>query len=129
MFMNIGKRIEQKLIELGWERKDLLVRVDGLSVQALSNLIRRGSKKSEWDEKIADALGVSVLWLVYGKSTTELRQPSVVYTIEPESKRDTVKNKITAALDGISDDGLLMLLGKAEEISERFPKLAKQTQS
>lgn len=129
MFMNIGKRIEQKLMELGWERKDLLVRVDGLSVQALSNLIRRGSKRSEWDEKIADALGVSVLWLVYGKSTPDLRQPSVVYTIEPESKRDTVKNKITAALDGISDDGLLMLLGKAEEISERFPKLAKQTQS
>ena len=64
--MAIGKRIEKRLEELRWKRKDLLDRVDNLTVQALSNLIRRDSKRSEWDVKIADALGVSVNWLVYG---------------------------------------------------------------
>lgn len=66
--MNIGRRIEQRLKDLGWERKDLLDRVPELSPQALSNLIRRDSKRSEWDELIAGALGMSVLELVYGKS-------------------------------------------------------------
>lgn len=65
--MNIGGRINQKLKELGWERKKLLAEVPDLSTAALSNLIRRDSVRSEWDEKIATALGVSVMWLVYGK--------------------------------------------------------------
>jgi hypothetical protein len=69
--MNIGKRIEQRLLDLHWERNDLLSRVPDLSAQALSNLIRRDSKRSEWDEVIAAALGVSVLWLVYGRDTHE----------------------------------------------------------
>lgn len=67
--MNIGKRIEQRLNELNWERKDLLAKVPDLSTAALSNLIRRDSKRSEWDERIARALEVSVMWLVYGKET------------------------------------------------------------
>lgn len=65
--MNIGGRIEKQLSALNWERKDLLARVPDLTAQALSNLIRRDSVRSEWDEVIADALGVSVMWLVYGK--------------------------------------------------------------
>jgi hypothetical protein len=64
--MNIGGRIDQKLSDLRWERKDLLEKVPELSVQSLSALIKRDSKRSELDEDIAKALGVSVLWLVYG---------------------------------------------------------------
>lgn len=66
--MNIGGRIVQRLEALQWERKDLLARVPDLTAQALSNLIRRDSVRSEWDELIAEALGVSVMWLVYGKN-------------------------------------------------------------
>lgn len=64
--MNIGGRIVKRLTELKWERKDLLDRVPDLTSQALYNLIKRDSVRSEWDEKIAEALGVSVMWLVYG---------------------------------------------------------------
>lgn len=69
--MNLGKRIEKTLGDLRLERKDLLARVPDLTPQALSNLICRDSKRSEWDEAIAKALGVSVLWLVYGKPAQE----------------------------------------------------------
>lgn len=59
--MAIGKRIEIMLTKLGWERTDLMGRVPNLTPQALSNLIRRDSKRSEWDEAIANALGVDVI--------------------------------------------------------------------
>lgn len=65
--MNIGGRIVQRLRGLRWERKDLLNRIPDLTPQALSNLIRRDSKRSEWDLIIARELGVSVTWLVYGQ--------------------------------------------------------------
>jgi hypothetical protein len=68
--MNLGKRIEQRLKDLNWDRKDLLEKVTELTPQALSNLIRRDSRRSEWDEAIAAALGVNVLWLVYGHQPT-----------------------------------------------------------
>lgn len=68
--MNIGKRIVERLAELKWQRRDLLDAVDDLSAQALSNLIVRDSKRSEWDQQIAKALGVSVMWLVYGEESS-----------------------------------------------------------
>lgn len=83
--MNIGSRIQHRLQELHWERRDLLERVPDLTPQALSNLIKRDSKRSEWDEANAAALGVSVLWLVYGKdgdgtsSTHSAAQPRATY--------------------------------------------------
>lgn len=67
--MNLGKRIEYRLDQLHWERKELFDRIPELSAQALSNLINRDSKRSERDVKIADALKVSVLWLVYGEES------------------------------------------------------------
>lgn len=67
--MNLGKRIEHRLKELGWERKALYDAIPELTPQALSNLIKRDSKRSEWDTQIAHALHVSVLWLVYGDET------------------------------------------------------------
>ena len=66
--MNIGGRILQRLDEIKKTRKWLLEQVPDLSPQALSNLIVRDSRRSEWDEDIARALGVSVMWLVYGKT-------------------------------------------------------------
>lgn len=73
--MNIGGRITKRLKDLQWERADLLSRLPELSPQALSNLIVRDSKRSEWDVKIADALGVSVMWLVYGVVDHAVKEP------------------------------------------------------
>lgn len=67
--MAIGKRIVERLKQLKLPRQYLFEKIPDLTPQALSNLIKRDSKRSEWDEKIAAALQVSVLWLVYGKET------------------------------------------------------------
>ncbi len=86
--MNIGGRIKKRLGDLGWERKDLIdavARMDEaapLTAQALSNLITRDSKRSEWDIVLAKALGVSVLWLVYGLET-EVPMKTVAQASQP----------------------------------------------
>ena len=64
--MNLGKRIESQRLALGWEHKDILARVPGLSQQSLSGLVTRDSKTSEHAFAIADALGVSARWLMTG---------------------------------------------------------------
>lgn len=69
--MNIGGRIKKRLEELGWERARLIELVPDLTPANLSALIRRDSKRSEFDEQIAKALGVSLLWLVYGHEPKE----------------------------------------------------------
>lgn len=82
--MNLGKRIEARLAELKWSRNQLLDRVPELSAQALSNLIRRDSRRSEWDEQIAKALGVTVLWLVYGyEDQVRVEEKAAVYDFQP----------------------------------------------
>lgn len=127
--MNLGKRIAERLDQLGWERKDLLDRVDGLSVQSLSNLIRRDSKRSELDERIAEALGVSVLWLVYGTTAEATIQEGSVFQLNRKTKRTLKMDEITEQLQRISDDGLMVALGKIEELADRYPKEPQQTQS
>lgn len=64
--MNMGKRIEQRLRELGWKQSDLLERIPDLEKGTLSALIARDSAKSMFSQQIADALGVSHAWLVDG---------------------------------------------------------------
>lgn len=61
--MNLGKRIKQRLDELGWERNDLLNLVPDLTPSRLSALIKRDSKRCELDYQIATALGVTLHWL------------------------------------------------------------------
>lgn len=103
--MNIGARIKQRLEIIGKDRQWLLAKLPDLSPQALSNLIIRDSKRSEWDEAIADALGVSVLWLVYGKiPTTEtsedveanglrhvVSEPIAIYDFSSDTVREVQK--------------------------------------
>ena len=123
--MAIGKRIEQRLKDLGWNRQDLLREVPELTPQALSNLIRRDSVRSEWDERIARALSVSVLWLVYGREPYSAA-PNV--TVLPAREPDPLPRHVQAIVDTalrMSPEGHLVLLGKAEELVERFPAAAK----
>lgn len=90
--MNLGKRIEARLKELNWTRNQLLERVTELSAQALSNLIVRDSRRSEWDEQIANALGVSVLWLVYGREEVpRVEEPAAVYDFQPTPIKTVVE--------------------------------------
>lgn len=92
--MNLGKRIEARLSDLRWSRNQLLEKVTELTPQALSNLITRDSRRSEWDEKIAEALGVSVLWLVYGheENHTRLEEPNTaIYELHSGQIRSVIE--------------------------------------
>lgn len=104
--MNIGGRILERLKFLGWERKDLLERVPNLTPQSLSNLIVRDSVRSEYDVAIAEALGVSVMWLVYGVADYS---PAIIrpITIESPSKDELDLLNIYRGLDDISKGKLL----------------------
>lgn len=64
--MALGARIKEARDDLGWDQAALCARVPGLSQQALSNLETRDSKTSEFAVRIADALGVSIRWLLDG---------------------------------------------------------------
>ena len=68
--MNMGSRIRERLNELGWKQRHLLERVHGLEVGTLSALIARDSKRSEWSERIAEALNVRHAWLTRGEPAT-----------------------------------------------------------
>lgn len=120
--MAIGKRIEIMLNELGWQRIDLMEKVPNLTPQALSNLIRRDSKRSEWDEAIADALGVDVMWLVYGKEIN-YEKPKVLnfqQAREPESSTPII-SKCFDLLKAMNKEGQLVAQGRLEEIALRYP--------
>ena len=112
--MAIGKRIAQRLEALGWSRSQLMDAVDGLTPQALSNLITRDSKRSEWDEAIAQALGVSVMWLVYGRDDAYSHGSATV--IEAQEASPALRRLIAAA-SRLTRDDQLVLVGRAEEMA------------
>lgn len=60
----MGGRIKERLDELRWKQRDLLARVPDLDPGTLSALITRDSKKSDYSEAIAEALGVNHRWLL-----------------------------------------------------------------
>ena len=124
--MAIGKRIEQRLKDLGWKRQDLLREVPELTPQALSNLIRRDSVRSEWDERIARALSVSVLWLVYGHGGrySDADNVTVMTAREPTALPPNIQAIVEAA-QRMTPEGQLILLGRAEELAVRYAKAAK----
>lgn len=119
--MAIGKRIEQRLNDLKWKRRDLMDRVPDLTPQALSNLINRDSARSEWDMQIAEALGVSVMWLVYGIDQTYAtvdRAPNVT-TLEI---REPGLTELEALARQLSEAGLRELIGQARLLATIHPR-------
>lgn len=65
----LGRRVQRALELRGWEQKQLLDAVPSLSQQNLSNLIARNSRTSEHAMRIADALNVSIRWLLDGEGS------------------------------------------------------------
>lgn len=126
--MALGKRIQERLDQLGWDRKVLLEKVDGLTPQALSNLIVRDSKRSEWDEKIAEALGLSVLELVYGKSPGQYKTTASarLEAREPEPLPDTIKQIVKHA-ERMTQQAQWELLGMAKALEHQHPNVRGQS--
>lgn len=123
--MGIGKRIEQRLEKLGWERKDLLAAVDGLTQQSLSNLIRRDSKRSEWDEAIATALGMHVMELVYDRPPPTATASNVINISAQEPRAlpySDLAIQLAILADQMNDNGKWELLGTAKVLARIHPK-------
>lgn len=118
--MALGKRIQQRLTDLGWERKDLLAKVPGLSPASLSNLITRDSRRSEFDVLIAGALGISVLELVYGETTPYPPQDNVV-PLQASEPRGAIVELIAIA-ETMSERGIIELIGAARVFAQQHPK-------
>jgi len=125
--MAIGTRIVERLKDLGWERGDLLSAVPSLTPQALSNLIRRDSKRSEWDLAIAKALKVRVTWLVYGPDIVDYGMDNVVlFTAkEPDKLKENIAGLINIA-STMNEKGQLILIGRAMEMALMYPSESRK---
>ena len=64
--MNLGGRVKQQRNLRDWGQQQLADKVGGLSQQALGLLESRDSKTSEFAVGLADALNVSLRWLLTG---------------------------------------------------------------
>lgn len=71
--MNLGKRIELRLAEMGKKRSFLFEKIPGLLSATLSLTISRDSKRCKWDVEIAQVLGVRLAWLRNGRGPKLLR--------------------------------------------------------
>lgn len=71
--MSLGARIKQQREALGWDQSELCRKVPGLTQQNLSAMENRDSDTSVYAVRIADALGVSVRWLLDGAGRKEDR--------------------------------------------------------
>lgn len=138
--MNIGGRIVKRLNELNWERKDLLERVPDLTSQALFNLIKRDSVRSEWDERIAAALGVSVLWLVYGRDVEYSQKPSANHQTAAEPSPNVVCfpvkdlnhsaiEEVVRLMNATDELGRGMILAKVRDIAEERAAVSSKPKS
>lgn len=116
--MAIGKRIQQRMDDLGWGRdgrRRLMMAVPGLTPQALSNLITRDSKRSEWDLAIARALGVSVLWLVYGDDAYATN--GTIKAIQCREPTNHILERLMTVCAALGKEDQAMVLGFASGLS------------
>ena len=117
--MNMGRRIAARLAELGWKQKDLVDRVPDLTPQTLSNLVKRDSHRSDWERAIADALGVSVSWLVYGQEDV----PSATKATPPADSAEV--SKVSALMRRMTPTGKAMVLDYAAWVAARHSEVVK----
>lgn len=109
--MNMGARIKALLQERGWKQSQLLERVPEMDAKALSALIKRDSRFSEYALGIAQALGVSLDYLIFGVGT------------QPESTQSSLPHNLNAA--DVCE--LLALYGACDEAGRDFVKAAART--
>ena len=122
--MALGKRIHELLQRPGWDRKRLLDAVPGLTPQALSNLIRRDSRRSEWDEQLAQALGVSVTWLVYGRDDYQARAKVIPLQAAEPPAMSGLLSELVALARGLDERGQTELIGQARMLANLYPAKA-----
>lgn len=105
--MAMGQRIGERLAELGWKQSRLVALVPGLALGTLHALIKRDSIKSEFSGQIAQALGVTHLWLSRGEGpkfeSAELREVRVAARVPVLSWAEVAM--LDATDSPVADDG------------------------
>lgn len=116
--MNLGQRIKQRREALGWGQQELCDKVPGLTQGNLSALEVRGSKTSEFAIRIADALSVSVRWLLDGTGTPDERDWPFDQVARPRWDACTEREK------GFVESAMNTALAQCEEARRANAKAA-----
>lgn len=143
---SLGNRIKSRLDELGKGPQWLADRISAsfpkskCDVKCIHALITRNSQRTSYATQIAQALNVSLIWLIDGtgsmlleEAANQANQDRALYAtpvagaILPKSKRQRLSEKISAALEGINEDGLLVALGRIQTLADEYPRATKQT--
>ena len=111
--MNLGKRIQLRLDELGQKPQWLANQVADLDVKSLCALIARDSKRSQFSAGIAKALGVTDEWLLTGEGNKLFVKPpkEIMLTDSPDHELiRKVDIRLSAGITGfavehLEDDG------------------------
>lgn len=120
--MALGKRIAARLTELGWKQRDLLDRIPTLSPQALSNLIRRDSVRSEYDQLLAEALDMDLFELVYGRKAQPYPPTPGIIQLKAREKTKGPIDELMAIAENMSERGVIELIGQARMLAGIHPK-------
>ena len=104
LHMGIGRRIKARLSEMrqtqAWLAKQTSTKERTLTDANLSAMIKRDSVRSEFTGQIAEALGVNVRWLIYGKGQ-KLRDLVPAAAREP-SMFSPEADKLAELFDGLA---------------------------
>lgn len=95
--------------------------VPNLSPQALSNLITRDSKRSEWDIAIAKALGVTVAWLVYGPDYSASANGNIAMFQAAEPTQNKEIRELLSLAENMTEKGQWELIGQARLLAAIHP--------
>lgn len=124
-YMNMGKRVFNRLQELDWSQAALCSLVPEMDTATLNAMIKRDSKKSKFALEISNALGVNVQWLIdgtgpkfLGDQTKTLPQNPVVQSLIQRLKR--LENRPNLPLDLLK--GVDSMLSAYEETVSQAAK-------
>lgn len=101
----IGKRIKEKQIELGYRQKEIIEKT-GISKAAISNYIN-GSRVPDTESilKLSIALETTIEWLLTGKSTNENLSEEEKLIIKAYRETDPAIQTATKKLLDVKDIG------------------------
>jgi SOS-response transcriptional repressor LexA len=74
--MNLGKRVQMKLDEMGKSQR-WLARQTNITHTTIAAIIQRDSYKTKYSEAFAKALGVSEAWLINGREENDEMPPAI----------------------------------------------------
>ncbi len=108
--MALGKRVEQRIKELGLTQEEVANQV-GVTQVAINNLIKRDSDSSRNTSKLAKALQTTTEWLESGKVENKATdERNVVASDFKNRKEEEALLALFRQLNAKQKDGLMLIL-------------------